>query len=135
MAEDRALRQQELAQLLLQKAQQDLVLVQTVGSAEAVADELVGFHVQQTIEKAIKAVLTGLGLQYEYTHDLSWLYQQVMDAGVAPPVPPEAVEEMTAFAVQFRYTLFEQQDLDRGQATQLATEFIRWAQVVIDSLA
>ena len=65
MARDREVRQQELARLLFQKARQDLALVSNVGDSEAEADEIIGFHVQPAIEKAIKAVLTRLGIQYE----------------------------------------------------------------------
>ena len=46
MAESREIRQQELARLLLQKARQDLVLVEKVGDDESIADEILGFHVQ-----------------------------------------------------------------------------------------
>jgi hypothetical protein len=49
MANDREIRQQELARLLLQKARQDLALVTNVSASEAVADEIIGFHVQQVL--------------------------------------------------------------------------------------
>ena len=52
MADSRETRQQELARLLLQKARQDLDLVVSVADSEAVADEIIGFHIQQAIEKA-----------------------------------------------------------------------------------
>jgi HEPN domain-containing protein len=133
MAEAREIRQQELARLLLQKANQDLALVETVQAIQEIADEIVGFHVQQAIEKAIKAVLTRLGVAYEYTHDLSLLYQQVEDAFVDPPAPRDAVEEMTFFAVQFRYTLFEEQDFDREAGVWLAKKFVHWARDVVES--
>ena len=50
MADSRETRQQELARLLLQKARQDLDLVVSVADSEAVADEIVGFHIQQATE-------------------------------------------------------------------------------------
>lgn len=133
MADDRAVRQQELARLLLQKARQDLALVTNVGVSKNIADEIVGFHVQQAIEKAIKATLTRLGIQYEFTHDLSLLYQQVTDAGTNPPANSEAVDEFTAFAVQFRYTLLQTPDFDRETGAQLAEDFIEWAQMLIET--
>jgi HEPN domain-containing protein len=133
MAESREIRQQELARLLLQKARQDLALVQNVGDNETIADEIVGFHVQQTVEKAIKAVLTRLGTQYEYTHDLSLLYQQVEDAGADPPTTLDALEELVPFAVQFRYTLYMSLDFDRQAGARLAREFIEWAHAVIEA--
>lgn len=133
MVDDREVRQQELARLLLQKAHQDLVLVTNVSASEAIADEIVGFHVQQAIEKAIKAVLTRLGIQYEYTHDLSLLYEQVTQAGIIPPTRLEVVEEFTAFAVQFRYTLYQTPNFDRDAGTQVAEDFIEWARTLVEA--
>jgi HEPN domain-containing protein len=133
MVESREIRQQGLARLLLQKARQDFALVQNVGDNETIADEIVGFHVQQTVEKAIKAVLTRLGTQYEYTHDLSLLYQQVEDAGADPPTTLDALEELVPFAVQFRYTLYMSLDFDRQAGARLAREFIEWAHAVIEA--
>ncbi|GIK39484.1 MAG: hypothetical protein BroJett011_33170 [Chloroflexota bacterium] len=133
MADDREVRQQELARLLLQKADQDLVLVTNISDSKAIADEIVGFHIQQAIEKAIKAVLTRLGIQYEYTHDLSLLYQQVTQAGIIPPASLEVIDEFTAFAVQFRYTLYQTPNFDRNAGAQLAKNFIEWAHVMVEA--
>ena len=133
MAESREIRQQELARLLLQKAQQDWALVREIRDIKGVADEIVGFHVQQAIEKAIKAVLVRLGVQYEYIHDLSLLYQQVENAGVDLPTTLDAVEGLTAFAVQFRYMLYEEPGFDREAGSRLAREFIQWAHAVIET--
>jgi HEPN domain-containing protein len=133
MGESRQVRQQELARLLLQKARQDLALVKKVGDDETIADDVLGFHVQQAIEKAIKAVLTRLGVQYEYTHDLSLLYQQCVDAGTVPPATLDAVEALGPFAVQFRYTLYADLDFDREAGIVLAEQCIEWAHAVIES--
>ena len=133
MADLREKRQQELARLLLQKARQDLDLVVSVVDSEAVADEIIGFHIQQAIEKAIKASLTRLGIQYEFTHDLSTLYRQVENSGLTLPAPIDAVEELTVFAVQFRYLLYqEEQGFDRNAGLALAETFIEWAGSIIE---
>lgn len=135
MVESRDIRQQELARLLLQKAHQDLVLVEAATGIDAIADEIVGFHVQQTVEKCIKAVLTRLGVQYEYTHDLSLLYQQVEDTGVNLPSTLDAVEALGPFAVQFRYTLHTTLDFDREEGAKLANEFFEWARILVEAPA
>jgi HEPN domain-containing protein len=133
MADSRDTRQQELARLLLQKARQDLALVVNVADSEAVADEIVGFHIQQAIEKAIKSALTRVGCQYEFTHDLSILYRQAENSGLTLPASIDAVEELTVFAVQFRYLLYqEEQGFDRNAGLTLAEEFIEWAEVIIE---
>jgi len=135
MADSREMRQQELARLLLQKARQDLDLVVRVADSEAIADEIIGFHIQQAIEKAIKASLTRLGIQYEFTHDLSILYRQTENSGLTLPASIDAVEELTVFAVQFRYLLYqEEQGFDRTAGLNLAEKFVDWAESVIESL-
>ena len=133
MADNREIRQQELARLLLQKARQDLALVRNVGDSGAVADEIIGFHVLQAIEKGLKSVLTRLGVPYEFTHDLALLYQQIESASINVPIPLEAVEGLTAFAVQFRYILYQEEPgFDRRTGAKLAEELIEWAHSVIE---
>lgn len=132
MDEARHARQQELARLMLQKTRQDLALVQTVAESPEVADEIVGFHAQQAIEKSLEAALTRLGIEYRYTHDLSVLHAQAEDAGIHPPGSLDDVEQFTDFAVQFRYALFQAQDLDRTASVTLADQFIAWAHQVIE---
>jgi HEPN domain-containing protein len=134
MADSRETRQQELARWLLQKACQDLDLVVSVADSEAVADEIIGFHIQQAIEKAIKSALTRLGIQYEFTHDLSILYRQAENSGLTLPASIDAVEELTVFAVQFRYLLYqEEQGFDRNAGLTLTERFIEWAGSIIES--
>lgn len=126
----REIRQQELARLLLQKARQDLDLVVNVAGTETVAD----VHVQQAVEKSLKSALTRFGVQYEYTHDLSRLYWQAEDYGLKLPTAVDAVEELTVFAVQFRYLLFQdEQGFDRNAGLILAEKFIEWANEIIES--
>jgi HEPN domain-containing protein len=134
MADDLALRRQELARLMLQKARQDLEATRSLSRAANVADEIAGFHVQQAIEKALKAVLTRLGLEYEYTHDLSVLFQQVEAVGIDMPAGLPAVEELTAFAVQFRYALYEDDEgFDRLAGAGLAENFVAWAERLVET--
>lgn len=132
MDEAQEIRQQELARLMLQKARQDLALVRSVAQSPDVADEIVGFHAQQAIEKSIKAALTRFGIEYRYTHDLSVLYLQAEGAGIFPPGSIDDVEQFTDFAVQFRYALFQAQDLDRVVSAALAAQFVTWAHQVIE---
>jgi len=133
MENDKDKRQQELARLMLQKAQQDFDAAKNFSDSKKVADEIIGFHAQQTIEKALKAVLTRRGIEFEFTHDLATLFEEVEKAGYTPPAKSEDVEELTPFAVQFRYTVFSDvEPLDRKEAIELAEKFIKWAQEVVE---
>jgi HEPN domain-containing protein len=118
----------------LQKARQDLALVISVVASAVVADEIVGFHIQQTIEKAIKSALTRLGQQYQFTHDLSILYRQAENSGLTLPFSVDAIEELTVFAVHFRYLLYqEEQGIDRNVGLTLAEKFVEWADSIIEA--
>src|SRR5438046_7081287 len=73
----------EQARLLLRKARQDRVIVARAVTDPEIADEIVGFHVQQAGEKCMKAVLCMHEVAYRRTHDLQELYDLLTDARVA----------------------------------------------------
>lgn len=66
------------------------------------ADEIFGFHVQQTAEKALKAWLSYFAVDFPYTHDLSLLLQELEDLECDVSEFWELVE-FNLFAVQLRY--------------------------------
>jgi hypothetical protein len=70
--------------------------------SEFFAEEIFGFHVQQSVEKALKAWLEFLGETFPYTHDLGVLLQKLENRGC------EVTEfwdllDFSLFAVQLRY--------------------------------
>jgi HEPN domain-containing protein len=85
-----------------------------------IADEIVGFHVQQASEKCMKAVLCSHGIAYRRTHDLQELYDLLRDHGIT--LPPE-IQELVAwspFAVAYRYEDWQDPDpVDRVRADHL----------------
>ena len=83
-------RSREYVGALLRKATEDeqaMVLLITDLSS---ADWIIGFHAQQAVEKAIKAVLANEGVEYPLTHNLSVLLDHVRSAGLA--LPSDAVD-------------------------------------------
>lgn len=88
------------AQVLLEAAERD---VQTLRSMSKEApDESFGFHVQQAVEKALKAWLALLGQVYPLRHDLDDLFDLLDSRGVSTGFYRE-LAEFTPYAVQFRY--------------------------------
>lgn len=65
-------------------------------------DAIFGFHAHQVAEKALKACLSGVGVEYPRTHDLTRLLALVEAAGARMGTYDELVE-LNPFAVQFRY--------------------------------
>ncbi len=70
------------AQALVLAAERDLELVQLMLEHSAGADEVFGFHVQQAVEKLLKAWLAIRGESYPLTHDLEQLFEVLAQGGV-----------------------------------------------------
>jgi HEPN domain-containing protein len=119
----------EQARLLLRKARQDVVVVARAVNDAEIADEIIGFHVQQAGEKCMKAVLCAQGVSYRRTHDLQELHDLLHDAGIALP---DAVRELVAwspFAVAYRYDDWPTTDpVDRDRAHDLVRAAVAWVE-------
>lgn len=87
------------AQVLLIKAAEDEAVLHVAG----IPDGPFGFHVQQAIEKLLKALLSQLSIEYKFTHDLNQLELQLKDAGEALPAGLEDFSSIGTFAVTHRY--------------------------------
>jgi HEPN domain-containing protein len=90
------------AQAFMRVARRDLTALHGMFDEEVFADEIFGFHVQQAIEKCLKAWLCALGLSFPFSHDLNRLLVLLRDAG-AEVDRFWWVDEYTVFAQQARY--------------------------------
>ena len=115
------------APILLSKARNDLVLLRKIADDPEVADEIVGFHAQQAVEKAIKAVLEARGVDYPRTHDLARLLELLDASGGAPPDRDEALA-LSPWAAEFRYGDVIAGSLDRTRALVTAEALLAWAE-------
>jgi HEPN domain-containing protein len=61
------------------------------------------FHAQQAMEKALKAALCLLGIEFRRCHDLLELSGMLKSAGLVIPVTEDALLRLTPYAVEFRY--------------------------------
>ncbi|MDQ6978641.1 MAG: HEPN domain-containing protein [Mariprofundaceae bacterium] len=94
------------AAMLLRMANKDLAALQGMNDSEVFAEEIFGFHAQQAAEKAIKAWLALLGIEYAKTHDISFLLAELKQSGVDVDTFMELIE-YNVFAVQFRYEAYD----------------------------
>lgn len=115
----------EEATILLQAAHRDLQALTGMLNREVFADEIFGFHVQQAVEKSLKAWLTVLGDAYPYTHDLMSLMRRVEGLGGQVLTEFEPLLGFTLYAVQFRYGFVDTLDepLNREEWIALANRF------------
>ena len=90
------------AESLLRLADVDFSALGGMGNQRIFADSIFGFHVQQAVEKALKAWIDGLGIAYPLTHDLARL-MAVLETNGATTGAFVALTRFTPFAVQARY--------------------------------
>jgi len=100
-------------------ARSDGEAVRALCDNPGIADEIIGFHTQQAIEKALKAWLASLGVDYLYTHNIIVLLNLLEERN-------ENVERFrrvaryNAFAVQFRYPGAERTSAELDRQVALA---------------
>ena len=69
------------ARAVLEMAHKDFKALKGMMCREVFDEEIFGFHVQQTIEKSLKAWLALLGKEYPLTHDISALLDLLRGSG------------------------------------------------------
>jgi HEPN domain-containing protein len=123
----------EEAQLLLHKAEEDAEAVGKLATDIGIADAIVGFHAQQAVEKAMKAVLAASGDDFPWTHDLRYLIERLNDLGSPLPESLHEIRVLGPWAVEFRYGETIDDQLDRDQAVALVNEALAWAKAQIET--
>jgi len=105
----------EQAGNLLGMAERDHRALRGMEDAAVFSDEIFGFHVQQAVEKALKAWLCCLGKPFPRTHDLDELGALLEETDQEIPEFLSPLLEFTDFAVAFRYEAFPdfEGDIDR----------------------
>ena len=86
------------------------------------------FHAQQAAEKAIKAVLIFLQVEFSHRHDLDYLRTLLPDGWLLKDNPPD-LAEMSAWAVRGRYPgdLREAKREDAASTIEQAREVLETA--------
>ena len=113
----------ELPSTLLALARRDLRAAEMLRDQPEVGDGIVGFHAQQAAEKALKAWLTLLGIEFPRTHDLSLLIHKLDGGGIDVASLWELLN-LNPFAVQFRYEILDDEPLDQGATLEQVTALL-----------
>ena len=90
-------------------AERDLRALKGMDDATVFDDEIFGFHVQQAIEKSLKAWIIGIGVESPFIHNLARLLAILEENGCDVESFWDVVE-YTAYAVNFRYDAAEMTD-------------------------
>jgi HEPN domain-containing protein len=126
----------EYATLLISKARDDKFALDVLLENLKVADEIIGFHAQQIIEKTIKSVLALKSIRYRKSHDLAELIDLLKDNGIQIPSFLENAVNLTPFAVEFRYDFLPPENenserINRAEINELAQNAIDWASSIL----
>jgi len=124
----------ELARELLALADDDLVAVRALSEASQVSNAILGFHAQQAVEKALKAVLALHGVEFPFTHDLEGLLELCSSSAIGIPEHLADAGVLTPYGVRFRYGPIDPGDLvDPAAALALARDAVTWARAALDA--
>ena len=124
----------ELARTLLGKASDDLAMARLLAKDAASPEWGIGFHAQQAVEKALKAVLCLHGIEYPRTHNISVLLDLLAENSLDAPIAREALVILTPYGVLFRYDEMGPSDEelanlpDRASMLAVADAIVAWAQ-------
>jgi HEPN domain-containing protein len=117
----------EFARVLLRKAEQDEVVLAKLLNDTSIADEMLGYHLQQAVEKRLKAVLALNDIEFKHQHNISYLVALLDSGGVELPPCREQIEELTPWASKARYEGFFRGELDRPPVPGLCETMIEWS--------
>lgn len=95
--------QREEAERLLRLAERDYHVFEILAATGEQAHAAAGFHAQQAIEKALKALMCLHDIEIPRSHDLESLLKRLGGTGPLPPVSTAQLRPLTPYAVDFRY--------------------------------
>jgi HEPN domain-containing protein len=122
----------ELASLLQRKAVGDEAILERLLDDHDIPDDALGFHVQQAVEKRLKAVLALNEIEFQHTHSIGYLTTLLEHHGIDNPEPREPLEDLTPWAVDARYDDQLSRSLDRVAVAKLITSVREWSDGLLD---
>jgi HEPN domain-containing protein len=122
--------QLDYANMLLERAASDSAAAHVLIADDDMLDDVVGFHAQQAVEKALKVALVLADIDFPNSHDLRELADIAADSGVPVPGSIQAARWLTPWAAQLRYEMLE--PLDREAAVSVMTDAVTWARTLLE---
>jgi HEPN domain-containing protein len=124
--------QREEALKFLELAEQDRVAFRILAASTESSLAVVGFHAQQAVEKALKAVLIDRGVEFRRTHDLQTLADTLTsDLGLQLPVHEAQLRRLIPFAVEARYQVIEDLIIGREELANAMNVLLDWAYATV----
>lgn len=86
------------------------------------------FHIQQALEKALKAVLSAHDVAYPITHDLLRLKDLLATIPIACPLDDDVLDQLTPFGVTARYDDGVEPPLSTTEGLVIVGSVLAWAE-------
>jgi HEPN domain-containing protein len=118
-----------IANVLLTKSAHDYNAAKHFVNVEPalVGDHVFGLLLQQSVEKAVKALTLDHRLKYEHIHDIHRLFQ-ILSKKIAIPAEFDILEGLSMYATRERCEApLAEQHIDRGALIELTRRFLEWA--------
>lgn len=101
----------------------DLKLVEKNLNDEEIRQQLLLFHLQQAIEKFLKALLSRNNIKFPKVHDIEKLIEICIENNIQLPDYTDDFIDLTPFAVEFRYGLIMEETVDIEYYFEKAEKF------------
>ncbi len=128
-------RSAELARVLLRRAIEDQRMFELLADSPEAPLRGIGFHAQQAVEKALKAVLAQQAVTFSKTHNLAQLIDLLRDHRLTVPPDSSKLPQLTPFGVEHRYGLDDLTDWPQGLGTQVicgwVSRTLTWAEMYL----
>jgi HEPN domain-containing protein len=129
-------RSHEYALVLLQKARDDLYVLERLATDADAPTWSLGFHAQQAAEKSLKAVLASKSVDFPRTHNLALLIDLLSGQNLSLPPDFQNLPQLTPYGATLRYDIEPEGDAERAFDRTLALEMARrtaaWAQSILE---
>ncbi|MEI6827067.1 MAG: HEPN domain-containing protein [Desulfuromonadales bacterium] len=122
-------------EILLKKADADLALVQYVLTLEdkPIDIDIVFFHLQQAVEKYLKALICYNGVHFEKIHDIDKIITVCRNNSIDLPEYIEVFIELNPYAVEGRYAVISDDMDDAEGYAKLLAQLRVFVAEIIDS--
>ena len=125
--------EKELVQTLLKKAETDLLNATILRDSTQGNPEGIGFHVQQAVEKSLKAILVFYVIDYPRTHSIAGLAQLVNDNNIHLPAAFLDSNRYASYARDLRYDeIGPNEEFDFDEAIAHAAECVNFAKSLLE---
>ena len=118
-------------------AESDLELAAIGKVSKKIKYETLWFHLQQAVEKSLKAILNFLNIQFPKTHEIDFLLKLMKKNKIDVPEKILSTTHMSRYAVISPYPsdgdMIERKEY--LQSIKLATLVLKWAKTITDKKA